>query len=92
MPLFRALVFSSVLVGLIVGVVVTLTQLYSTVPLILQAESYEKARRGCSRSCRAAGAGAVPRLMTIRVTSMPQMRGNRPMALSGRSIPPAPTS
>jgi len=43
MPLFRALVFSSVLVGLIVGVVVTLAQLYATVPLILQAESYEKA-------------------------------------------------
>ena len=42
MPLFRALVFSSVLVGLIVGVVVTLAQLYATVPLILQAETYEK--------------------------------------------------
>ena len=42
MPLFRALVFSSVLVGLIVGVVVTLAQLYATVPLILKAETYEK--------------------------------------------------
>lgn len=41
MSLFRSLVFTSVLVGLIVGTVVTLAQLLGTTPLILAAEVYE---------------------------------------------------
>lgn len=41
MSLFRSLVFTSVLVGLIVGTVVTLAQFLGTTPLILAAEVYE---------------------------------------------------
>ncbi|GEO84290.1 MULTISPECIES: CbtA family protein [Alphaproteobacteria] len=41
MSLFRSLVFTSVLVGLIVGAVVTLAQFLGTTPLILAAEVYE---------------------------------------------------
>ncbi|NML76901.1 CbtA family protein [Rhizobium sp. S-51] len=41
MSLFRSLVFTSVLVGLIVGTVVTLAQFLGTTPLILAAEVFE---------------------------------------------------
>ncbi|MHA7970234.1 CbtA family protein [Rhizobium sp. CAU 1783] len=41
MSLFRSLVFTSVLVGLIVGTVVTLAQFLGTTPLILSAEVFE---------------------------------------------------
>ncbi|SEQ12137.1 cobalt transporter subunit CbtA [Faunimonas pinastri] len=43
MNVFRSIVFSAVLSGLIVGIVVTALQQFGTVPLILQAEIYEKA-------------------------------------------------
>jgi cobalt transporter subunit CbtA len=43
MPALRAIVFSSALAGLIVGIVVTLAQQLGTVPLILRAEVYEQA-------------------------------------------------
>ena len=43
MSVFRSIVFSAALSGLIVGVVVTVAQQFGTVPLILQAEVYEKA-------------------------------------------------
>ncbi|MBR0868866.1 CbtA family protein [Bradyrhizobium tropiciagri] len=43
MSTFRAIVFSSVVAGFIVGLVVTAAQQFGTVPLILKAEVYEKA-------------------------------------------------
>ncbi len=43
MAALRAIVFSSALAGLIVGIVVTIAQQLGTVPLILDAEVYEQA-------------------------------------------------
>lgn len=43
MNAFRAIVFSSVIAGFIVGLIVTAVQQFGTVPLILKAEVYEKA-------------------------------------------------
>jgi cobalt transporter subunit CbtA len=41
--IFRSIVFSAALAGLIVGLVITVVQQFGTVPLILKAEVYEKA-------------------------------------------------
>ena len=43
MNTFRAIVFSSVIAGLVVGAIVTVIQQFGTVPLILRAEVFEKA-------------------------------------------------
>lgn len=43
MSTFRSIVFSSVIAGFIVGLIVTAVQQFGTVPLILRAEVYEKA-------------------------------------------------
>jgi len=43
MATFRAIVFSSVFAGLVVGLIVTAIQQFGTVPLILKAEVFEKA-------------------------------------------------
>jgi cobalt transporter subunit CbtA len=43
MPFFRSIVFTSVLVGLIVGTAITAVQFFGTSRLIAQAEVYEKA-------------------------------------------------
>ena len=43
MSTFRSIVFSSVIAGFIVGLIVTAAQQFGTVPLILRAEVYEKA-------------------------------------------------
>ena len=40
---FRHIVLSAVVAGLITGLVVTLVQVFTTVPLIAKAEVYEKA-------------------------------------------------
>src|SRR5689334_15883655 len=42
MNIFRAIVFASVVAGLVVGAIVTVIQQFGTVPLILKAEVYEK--------------------------------------------------
>jgi cobalt transporter subunit CbtA len=42
MPVFRSIVFSAALAGLIVGVVISIAQLFGTVPLIQQSEVYER--------------------------------------------------
>ena len=42
MSVFRSIVFSAVAAGFVVGAVVTAAQLFSTVPLILKAETYER--------------------------------------------------
>lgn len=42
MSTFRSIVFSSVIAGFIVGLIVTAVQQFGTVPLILRAEVYEK--------------------------------------------------
>ncbi len=43
MSTFRSIVFSSIIAGFIVGLIVTVAQQFGTVPLILKAEVYEKA-------------------------------------------------
>ena len=43
MPLLRRIVLAAALAGLIAGLAVTLAHAFSTVPLILQAETYEEA-------------------------------------------------
>ena len=43
MGTFRSIVFSSVIAGFVVGVIVTVIQQFGTVPLILKAEVFEKA-------------------------------------------------
>ena len=43
MGIFRSIVFSSVIAGFIVGVIVTMIQQFGTVPLILKAEVFERA-------------------------------------------------
>jgi cobalt transporter subunit CbtA len=42
MPLFRSIVFAAVAAGLVVGTIITIVQQFSTVPLILKAEVYER--------------------------------------------------
>jgi cobalt transporter subunit CbtA len=42
MSVFRSIVFSAVVAGCLVGAAVTAAQLFSTVPLILKAETYER--------------------------------------------------
>jgi len=42
MPVFRSIVFSAALAGLIVGVVTSIAQFFGTVPLIQQSEVYER--------------------------------------------------
>jgi len=42
MPVFRSIVFSAALAGLIVGVVISVAQFFGTVPLIQQSEVYER--------------------------------------------------
>jgi len=59
MNAFRAIVFSSVVAGLIVGAVVTVIQQFGTVPLILQAEVFEKAPAGHHHEAIAASTEAV---------------------------------
>src|SRR5690348_4453375 len=43
MSVFRSIVFSAVVAGLIVGAAVTVAQFFGTVPLILKGETYERA-------------------------------------------------
>lgn len=43
MNIFRAIVFSSIVAGFVVGAIVTVIQQFGTVPLILKAEVFEKA-------------------------------------------------
>ncbi|KGD95743.1 CbtA family protein [Rhizobium sp. YS-1r] len=60
MSLFRNIVFTAVIAGLLSGLLLTVMQSFSTVPLILQAESYENAgggEVGHSHSHEAAPAG-----------------------------------
>ncbi|MGH6752208.1 MAG: CbtA family protein, partial [Bradyrhizobium sp.] len=42
MPVFRSIVFSAALAGLIVGAVISIAQFFGTVPLIQQSEVYER--------------------------------------------------
>src|SRR4051794_26080452 len=56
MAIFRSIVFSAVVSGLIAGGVVTVAQQFSTVPLILKAESYEHAEAGAEVDAAAAPA------------------------------------
>ncbi len=56
MALFRNIVFAAALAGLIAGVFVTVVHKIGTVPIILKAETYEKAAE--ANSAPAAGADA----------------------------------
>src|ERR1700704_4874866 len=42
MPVFRSIVFSAALAGLMVGVVISVAQFFGTVPLIQKSEVYER--------------------------------------------------
>ncbi|MET0876900.1 MAG: CbtA family protein, partial [Tardiphaga sp.] len=42
MPVFRSIVFSAALAGLIVGAVISVAQFFGTVPLIQKSEVYER--------------------------------------------------
>jgi predicted cobalt transporter CbtA len=42
MPVFRSIVFSAALAGLIVGAVISVAQLFGTVPLIQKSEVFER--------------------------------------------------
>src|ERR1700716_1363538 len=42
MPIFRSIVFSAALAGLIVGAVISVAQFFGTVPLIQKSEVYER--------------------------------------------------
>lgn len=42
MPVFRSIVFSAALAGLVVGIVISIAQFFGTVPLIQQSEVYER--------------------------------------------------
>ena len=64
MSLFRNIVFTAVIAGLLSGLVLTLMQSFSTIPLIAQAEVYEKAEAAPAHShdhaAPAAGGAAAP--------------------------------
>jgi cobalt transporter subunit CbtA len=53
---FRAIVFSSVVVGIVVGAVITMAQEFGTVPLILKGEAYEAAAAQAASAQSATGA------------------------------------
>ena len=55
MLVFRSIVFSAVMAGFVVGAAVTVAQLFSTVPLILKAEVYE---RGAAEAAATPGPAA----------------------------------
>jgi cobalt transporter subunit CbtA len=55
MSVFRAIVFTAVVAGAVVGVVVTLAQYFGTVPLILKGEVYEQAAEAAAKSAPGAG-------------------------------------
>jgi cobalt transporter subunit CbtA len=57
MPVFRSIVFSAVLAGLIVGVVISIAQFLGTVPLIQQSEVYERKAAAAPAAHQHAGAG-----------------------------------
>jgi len=54
MSTFRAIVFSSIVAGFVVGAIVTVIQQFGTVPLILKAEVFEKAAEHHDREVAAA--------------------------------------
>ncbi|MBW6424436.1 CbtA family protein [Rhizobium sp. XQZ8] len=64
MSLFRNIVFTAVIAGLLSGLLMTVMQHFSTVPLILQAETYEKAEPAAAHShsheATPAGGAAAP--------------------------------
>ncbi|RXH33226.1 CbtA family protein [Bradyrhizobium zhanjiangense] len=58
MSTFRSIVFSSVVAGFIVGLIVTVAQQFGTVPLILKAEVFEKAAETHQHDAATATQGA----------------------------------
>src|SRR5262249_10404078 len=58
MQIFRAIVFSAVLAGLMVGAVVSVCQFFTTVPLIQKSEVYEKAEAQAQHQHADSGNGA----------------------------------
>jgi cobalt transporter subunit CbtA len=59
MNIFRAIVFSSIVAGFVVGAIVTVIQQFGTVPLILKAEVFEKAAEHSDQGAAAASQGSV---------------------------------
>ena len=65
---FRSIVFSSVIAGLAVGLIVTLLQQFGTVPLILKAEVFEKAAEVHQAAICAVHRGAFRTLLGTKPT------------------------
>lgn len=59
MPVFRSIVLSAVVAGLVVGAIITVVQHFGTVPLILKAEIYERSASAVSEHIASAGQHAV---------------------------------
>ena len=60
MNLFRNVVFTAALAGLVAGIILTAMQTYATVPLILQAETFENAGGGHDHGAAAHDHSAAP--------------------------------
>lgn len=58
MPVFRSIVFSAALAGLIVGVVISVVQFFGTVPLIQQSEVFERKAQAPAQPATPPTAGA----------------------------------
>src|SRR3954468_5733690 len=70
MSVFRSIVFSAVVSGLIAGSAVTVAQQFTTVPLILKAETYEHDEAGSD-----ANSGAKPEVVAP-TASAPDIAGH----------------
>ena len=100
MSTFRSIVFSSIIAGFIVGLIVTAAQQFGTVPLILKAEVYEKAAATHQHEAVAAPQAAAAghdhadhdhAVMTTLPMIMAPKRGSRAMALSATPTRPPQT-
>src|SRR6476661_1765764 len=58
MPIFRSIVFSAALAGLIVGVMISVAQFFATLPLIQKSEVYERKSAAQGAPAARSGAGA----------------------------------
>ena len=68
MPVFRSIVFSAALAGLIVGAVISVAQFFGTVPLIQQSEVYE--RKAAAELRRLRMSRLPPPTITARTVAM----------------------
>ena len=96
MTLFRNVVFVAAIAGLLAGIVMTAMQAYATVPLILQAETFENAEAAPVHDHAAPADTATPQQRRKRQhlprMSMAKKPGRQPTASSAMPIRPPPMS